>query len=71
MIIDASDIASTTIQWIRTYVQDDVFIEDLNWSSEHFLNSMDKTLRDSVIATLDADFTPAQQGGPRLSHYAR
>ncbi len=57
---------SDTIEWIRTFSTPELasYIEDLDWSNQYLLNSMEPELLETVHSTLRHEYTPAQQGGP-------
>ena len=63
--ITISQIAET-VEWIRSFSDSnsDTYIEDLDWSHHHLLNSLEPELFESVLSILRYDYTPSQQGGP-------
>ena len=64
-LISATQIADT-IQWIRAFSTDESvsYIEDLDWSHQYLLNSMEPELLETVHSTLRHEYSPEQQGGP-------
>lgn len=55
-----------TIQLIKTYAStsSEIFIQELQWPHEFFLNYIDDDLYDSIMSDLNHDFGTAQFGGP-------
>ena len=66
-LISTSQIADT-IEWIRAFSTNESasYIEDLDWSHQYLLNSMEPELLETVHSTLRHKYSPAQQGGPLI-----
>ncbi len=47
-----------------TYNDSASYIEDLDWSYQYLLNSLEPNLLKTVLCTLCHDFAPSQQGRP-------
>ena len=63
--ITVTEIADT-ISWIKCFATDDStsFLEDMEWTHLHIMDSMDEELHEAVGSILDQDYTVGQRGGP-------
>jgi hypothetical protein len=54
------------IQWLKRFTTTacQSYLDDMEWTHCHLLNSMDPDLSNSVISTLNHDFDAGQMGGP-------
>ena len=55
-----------TIQWLKRFTTEacQSYLDDMDWTHCHLLNSMEPDLSNSVISTLNHDFDAGQIGGP-------
>ena len=63
--ITVTEIADT-VAWIKEYASAGSlsYLEDMEWTHEHILNSLDDELSEIVGTILDQDYSPGQRGGP-------
>jgi hypothetical protein len=60
------DQIATTTHWLKTYTStsSQSYLDDLGWTHNHLLNSMDTELRSAVVSTSKHQFKPQEEGGP-------
>ena len=60
------DAIADTVVWIKKFATADseIFLQDLDWSHQHIMNSLTNELREDIQGTLDHDYHARHIGGP-------